>query len=141
MTEKRKILGKDLRLVFDEEGADLTVSPRGDLATTIYEDNLGQAMVNRLRTRIGELRELGHGQLGSRLYSFVGEPNNLSTREQVKTVVRDALAQEARIREVVRVEVKPNKEQRDRLDIEVAVIPIGEQAPLNIVMPFYLELA
>ena len=141
MVEKKKLLGKDLRLVFDEEGADLTISPRGDLATTLYEDNLGQAMVNRLRTRIGELKELGHGQLGSRLYAFIGEPNNPSTREQVKSVVREALAQEPRVREVIRVDVKPNKEQRDRLDIEVAVIPIGEQAPLNIVMPFYLEVA
>ena len=141
MSEKKRLLGRDLKLIGDDEGADLAVSPTGDLATVSYEINLGQAMLNRLRTRIGELRDLGHETLGSRLFEFVGEPNNPATRDKVKAVVKQALSREPRIREVTRVEVNQNSEERNRVDIEVSVIPIGMQVPLNIVMPFYLEVA
>src|SRR5712691_8258327 len=130
MNEKRNLLGTDLRLVSDGEGgADLSVSPSGDLATVSHEDNLGQAIQNRLRTRIGELSELGHETLGSRLYTFVGEPNNAAIRDRIRVVVEQTLRQEPRLREVTRVEVTTNRERRDRLDIEVFVIPIGTQVP------------
>lgn len=141
MSEKRRLLGRDLRLTADEEGADLVLSTTGDLATVFYEENLGQAMLNKLRTRIGELTELGHSRLGSRLYQFIGEPNNPETRDQIKSIVKEALSQDSRIREITRVEVKPSKEERDRVDIEISVVPIGSQVALNLVMPCYLEVA
>lgn len=141
MNEKKRLLGRDLRLTADEEGADLAISPTGDLATVYHEENLGQAMLNKLRTRTGELTELGHSRLGSRLFQFIGEPNNLETRDQIKGVVREALSQDSRIREITRVDVKPNKDERDRVDIEISVVPIGSQVPLNFVMPYYLEVA
>jgi len=141
MSEKKRVLGTDLRLRESEQGADLALASSGDLATISHEYNLGQAILTRLRIRKGELRELGHSRLGSRLYDFVGEPNNEATREQIKTAVRETLLEEPRIRQIVRVEVTQNKDERDRVDLDVSIIPIGQETSLNIVMPFYLEVA
>src|SRR5215831_854887 len=141
MSERKRVLGTDLRLRESEQGADLALASSGDLATISHEYNLGQAILTRLRIRKGELRELGHSRLGSRLYDFVGEPNNEATREQIKTAVRETLLEEPRIRQIVRVEVTQNKDERDRVDLDVSIIPIGQETSLNIVMPFYLEVA
>jgi phage baseplate assembly protein W len=141
MSERKKVLGTDLRLKESEQGADLAIGSNGDLATVSYEYNLGQAILTRLRIRRGELRDLGHSRLGSRLYDFVGEPNNAATRERIRTGVRETLLEEPRIRQIVNVEVRPNKEERDRVDVDISIIPIGQETPLNIVMPFYLEVA
>jgi phage baseplate assembly protein W len=141
MSERKRILGTDLRLRESEQGADLAVASNGDLATVSREYNLGQAILTRLRIRRGELRDLGHNRLGSRLYDFVGEPNNEATRELIKTAVRETLLDEPRISQIVKVEVKQSKEERDRVDVDISIIPIGQETPLNIVMPFYLEVA
>ncbi|OLD04399.1 MAG: hypothetical protein AUJ07_03980 [Crenarchaeota archaeon 13_1_40CM_3_53_5] len=141
MNGNRRILGADLRLIDDEEGADLELSPTGDLETVSSEFNLGQAILSRFRTRKGELRELGHEAFGSRLYELVGQPNNQQTREQVKAIVKEALLEEPRVKEIVRIEVRPDKLQKDRVNVNVSVIPIGQEVALNIVMPFYLEVA
>ena len=141
MSEKKRILGTDLRLREGNQGADLAVSPNGDLATVSHEYNLGQAILTRLRIRRGELSDLGHAKLGSRLQDFVGQPNNIATRERIKTAVREVLLEEPRVKQIVRIEVKPSKENRDRLDVELTVVAIDMETPLNIVMPFYLEVA
>jgi phage baseplate assembly protein W len=141
MSERKRILGTDLRLKESEQGADLALASNGDLSTVSHEYNLGQAILTRLRIRRGELRDLGHSRLGSRLYDFIGEPNNEATREQIKTVVRETLLEEPRVSRIVNIEVKQSKEERDRIDLEISIIPIGQETPLNIVMPFYLEVA
>ena len=141
MSEKRRVLGTDLRITDDGTGADLIVSQTGDLATVSHEYNLGQAILSRLRTRVGELRELGHNSLGTRLYEFLGEPNNLATRERIKLCVREALLEEPRVKEISKIEVSANTKERDRVEIDISVVAIGDETPLNIVMPFYLEVA
>lgn len=138
---ENKILGNDLRLELVEEGTDIVVSPTGDLAIVSQDANLGQAILTRLKTRIGELEELGHPTLGSRLYEFVGEPNNPSTRDQIRSVIIDALAEESRVSKIIRVEVEPDDKMLDRLNILVSLIPIASEVPLNMVIPFYLEVA
>lgn len=141
MSETRRVLGRDLRLEIVEEGTDLSLTPTGDLATAVHETNLGQAIVTRLRTRVGELEELGHPTLGSRLYEFVGEPNNPSTREEMKSVITDCLSEEPRIRRIVRVEVNAGEKMSDRVDVDISIVPVGSEVPLNMVIPFYLEVA
>lgn len=141
MSQRKRVLGTDLRLRESEQGADLALASTGDLATISQEYNLGQAILTRLRIRRGELRDLGHNRLGSRLYDFVGEPNNEATRELIKTAVRETLLEESRISKILKIEVKQNKEERDRVDLDISIIPIGQESPLNIVMPFYLEVA
>lgn len=141
MSEDHPLLGSDLRLVDSETGADLRLSPGGDLDLVDGELNLGQAIVHRIRTRRGELSDVGHGRYGSRLYDLIGEPNNETTRERVRVIVREALAHEPRIKETLRLSVTPSSERADAVEIEISVLSIESEAPLNIVIPFYLEVA
>lgn len=137
----KELLGRDLKLVDEELGSELAISPSGDLETVGEELNLGQAIIHRLRVRRGELSELGHPRYGSRLYELVGEPNNERTRELAKLYTRECVVQDPRIKEIVNITVEVPKDDPDRFDINISVLPIGSSTVLNIVFPFYLEVA
>ena len=152
MSENKKILGSDLKLIDLEYGCDLALTERkrteigkekqfGDLETIECELNLGQAILSRLRTRKGELLELGYPDYGSRLCELIGRPNNERTRELVKSITRNTLLQEARIKEITDISIRTFKDDLSRIDIDITVIPIESNIPLNIVYPFHLEVA
>ena len=140
----KELLGKDLKLVDDLVdkvlGSDLSISTSGDLDTVSEELNLGQAIVNRIRTKQGELSELGHSLYGSHLYELIGEPNNERTRELAKLYVRDCVSRDPRVREIFSISVTVPKDEPNRINLEISVIPIGSTNVLNIVFPFYLEV-
>ena len=140
MAEKKNAIGKDLRLTFDVLGADLTVTPRGDLDTVVEEDDLAQAIIARLSTDEGELYDIGHADYGSRLHEVIGEINNEATRERIKALVRDCLAQEPRIREIISINVQTFPHDPHRVDIEITVLPIASSVYLTVVYPFRLEV-
>jgi phage baseplate assembly protein W len=141
MSEEKPVLGKDLMLTETEFGVDLSISSTGDLSAVSDELNLGQAIVHRLRTTLGELFDIGHSGYGSSLYDLIGEPNNQATRDRARAIVRQTLQQEPRIKQIVSISVEPRLERSDVVDIEVMVIAIETSVPLNIVFPFYLEVA
>ena len=134
-----KLLGRDIKLTDKDIGRDIEINNSGDIETVSGVFNLGQAITNRLMTRKGELSELGHANYGSRLYELIGEPNNERTRDLVKMYVKECLSQEPRIKEIVKVVVSPVG--NNRIDISISVIPIESKVVLNIVFPFYLEVA
>jgi phage baseplate assembly protein W len=141
LPEKRE-LGKDLKLQFDELGIELGVdlaAAKGDFETVSDEQNLVQAIIHRLTTEEGELYDIGHADYGSRLHEVVGEPNNARTREMLKNLVNDCLAEEPRILDVTDIKVTPNPYDLNRLDIEITVLPVGKSTLLNVVYPFSLE--
>lgn len=141
----KELLGKDLKLVddlFDKTlGSDLTISPSGDLETVSEEYNLGQAIIHRLKTRQGELTDIGHSLYGSHLYELIGEPNNERTRELVRLYALESVNRDPRVEEVVGISVKALKDDPHRIDINISVKAIGLTSILNIVFPFYLEVA
>jgi phage baseplate assembly protein W len=141
MSERKRVLGVDLKLKDEEMGVDLAISPTGDLQTVSEEMNVGQAVISRIRTRKGELLDLGHRQFGSRLYELVGEPNNEATRELVRNIAKETLSADPRIREIRRIDVKPSRFDPHRVDLEITVLAIRSETPINIVYPFYLEVA
>ena len=69
-------------------------------------DALEQALVNRLKTRKGELAPLGHPDYGSRHHELIGEPNVERTRNLIKLYVLQALRDEPRIEQVLKVDVR-----------------------------------
>ena len=140
MSERREIVGKDLKLRFDELGADLTVTSEGDLDTVSDEDNLAQAIIARLTTGEGELHDVGHADYGSRLQELIGEVNNETTRERIKAVVLDCLTQEPRIKEVTSINVRTDPYNPNRVDIEITVLPMGSSTFITLVYPFRLEV-
>lgn len=143
-------LGRDLRLDYALrmgffEDADLSPARvRGDRDLQLHDgvDNLTQALANRLKTRQGELASLGHPEYGSRHHELLGEPNVDRTRHLIKLHVLRALRHEARIERVLSVTVSPeHNPPRDTVQIALSLRVKGEPDPLNLVVPFSLEVS
>lgn len=115
------------RLTSDREIVDLGATLGGDLATRTGLANLAQAIVNRLLTRQGELTELGHPDYGSRLHELVGELNNRRARILAEMYIREALAQEGRVAEVISVtSTLPTRDlDRNVMELNIKVRPVG----------------
>ncbi len=146
------LMGRDLGLVFRQSGgffedADLLAARRAggapgstDLATVGGVENFTQAVANRLKTRKGELRALGHPDYGSRHHELIGEPNVDRTRNLIKLYVLQALRREPRIDKVLSVAVRAeHKPPRDVVRIELELVPARSASPINLVVPFSLE--
>jgi phage baseplate assembly protein W len=116
-----------------------TAAARRDLAVVSGLDTLTQAIANRLKTRRGELADLGHPEYGSRHHELMGEPNVERTRNLIKLYVLQALRREPRITRVVSAKVTAeHSPPRDTVRIELAVEVVDEETPLNLVVPFSL---
>ena len=144
--------GTDLRLLRNLErrkssrdpGSDLATTKRSetgqkDLGTLTGNDNLIQALLLRFLTPVGELAALGHANYGSRLFELIGELNSETNRNRAKLFVLEALAAEPRVKEVRAVRVTQNHSERSRMDIDVSLLPIDGDTPLNLVFPFFLN--
>lgn len=129
------------QLISDREGVSLITSPGGDLQTTSGRANLTQAIINRLFTRKGELTKLGHPNYGSRLHLLIGELNNLRARGLAEIYIRECLAQESRIAEIVQITFAALSRGFDRnlLEITITVKPVGENVNLTFTIPINLE--
>lgn len=152
MADRLDLMGIDLNLDYAFGGgffedADLaSAANKGsakrerDLSTVNRVGAIEQAIVNRLKTRRGELAALGHPDYGSRHHELMGEPNTEPTRNLIKFHVLSALRQEPRIEKVLTLEVRPDREPpRDMVRIEATVKLIGAPTALNLVVPFSLE--
>ena len=149
-----KRLGTDLDLSYAGpagyfEDADLTTvragdrAPRrADLAVVRDVDEAEQLLANRLKTQRGELAPLGHPDYGSRHHELIGEPNTERTRNLIKLYVLDALGREPRVEKVLGVKVyAPHDPPRDQVRIELDVLLIEQDTPLNFVVPFSLGVS
>jgi phage baseplate assembly protein W len=145
--------GRDLELRYALSGgffedADLESAPNRDrssmpldLSVATGIDNLTQAIANRLKTRKGELAALGHPDYGSRHHELIGEPNVDRTRNLIKLYVLQALRDEPRIVKVLSATVKAEHDPpRDTVRIELSVLVVDRPTPLNLVLPFWLEI-
>ncbi len=145
MTEK--LLGTDLKFILESGpeysglGLDLLVSKKGDLQTVSGRENLGQAILHRMMTRQGELADIGHPDYGSRLHELIGEPNNESTRDLVRLYIKECISQEPRVQDIVSLLVNVHKDNPHVVLVDLTVLPIKSNVPMNVVFPFYLEVA
>jgi phage baseplate assembly protein W len=139
MANQQEQLGRDLKLRFDQTGADLVAAFEGDFDTVADEDNLAQAIIARLATDEGELYDIGHADYGSRLHDVIGEVNNATTRQRIKAKVEECLVQETRIKQVANINVVPDPDDPHAVDIEIAIVPIKGGDYLTVSFPFRLE--
>lgn len=141
-----ELYGTDLKLLMETRadymglGADLLVNRKGDLQTVSGRENLGQAILHRLLTRRGELGDIGHPDYGSRLHDLIGEPNNERTRELVRLYVKECISQEPRVQDITSLTVSVQKGNPHAVLLDLTVLPIKSNVPMNIVIPFYLEV-
>jgi phage baseplate assembly protein W len=134
-------LGRDIKIFERDPGYDLGLSPTGDLETIGEEYNLAQAIIMRLNTMQGELRDLGHSSYGSRLSELIGEPNNERTRELARIYALESVTRDPRVEEVVGISAEMFSDDPRRININMSVRAKGLTTILNIVFPFYLEVA
>jgi phage baseplate assembly protein W len=144
MAEEDARHGTDLllKMTRDWQGlvlTDLAGTRTGDLELISGKANLIQAIRIRLATRQGELAEIGHPEYGSRLDTVIGEPNTEDTHRIIESLVRDALAQEPRIGEILSVEATADKLHKDCVNITVHLRTAEGREELRITYPFYLE--
>lgn len=127
------------QLLSDREAVDLIANGGGDLETVSGRANLAQAIINRLFTRKGELARLGHPNYGSRLHQLVGELNANRARGRAEIYIRECLAQEPRIAEIVEIAfAAPGRgEDRSTLLVQIVVRPVAGE-PLTLVAPIQL---
>jgi len=145
-------LGTDLALDFAGtrgwwEDADLV--PAREPGRTIVPVDLGatsgvqsavQFLVDRLKTQQGELTNLGHPEYGSRHHELIGQPNVDRTRNLIKIYVLEALRNEPRIEKVLSANVyATTSPPRDTVAIDLTVLLMEEDNPVNFVVPFSLE--
>lgn len=143
--------GTDLRLLQDlarqssgDPGHDLAIRQRpetgaNDLETLSGIDNFKQALLLRFLTPKGELAVLGHPDYGCRLSELIGELNNETNRNRAKLYVLEALGAEPRVNKVLSVQVTQNRAERTRMDIDIRLLALDSDTPLNLVFPFFLE--
>lgn len=143
-------MGTDLRLLFGQRGgffedADLDAARTQfsgfdtDLLAVDGLDTLTQAIANRLKTRQGELADLGHPTYGSRHHELLGEPNVQRTRDLIKLYVLQALRDEPRLKRVVKVDVAAeHSPPRETVRIDLTVEVIDSPVQLNLAVPFSL---
>jgi phage baseplate assembly protein W len=147
-----ELWGRDLRLLSNlksqndrSRGSDLSTIQRSeagrgnDLEVLEGLDNLEQALMLRFLTPVGEMAILGHPNHGSRLFELIGERNIEANRNKAKIFVLQALGDEPRVKEVKSVKVTQNRADPTRMDIDIWLVPIDSQKPLNLVFPFFLE--
>jgi phage baseplate assembly protein W len=151
--------GTDLRLLRNldkqnlrSEGSDLFTTvrrppapgddlqhPAKDLERLAALDNLKQALLLRFLTRVGELAPLGHPTYGSRLFDLIGDLNNESNRNLAKLYVIQTLSAEPRVKQIRSVKVTPDKSERTQINIDVSLVTIDQDNPLNLVFSFSLQ--
>jgi phage baseplate assembly protein W len=146
MTMDEELYGSDIKLKVEAGpeyyglGVDLKVDKAGDLQVVSGRENLGQALMQRLMTRKGELSDLGHPEYGSRLHDLVGRPNNQATRDLVRLYAKECVMQEPRVRDIVDIKVSPVSGDPYAVILDITVVPIKSTIPMNLVFPYYLEV-
>ena len=126
-------LGRDVAL---NGRADIFINSKNDLAQIRYDPNLTQAIIDRLKTQIGE--NTLHINYGSRLYELVGaSPDSLSL-PTARMHVREALLQEPRIEEIIEITANWRDNNKDSIEVGITVKPITDLANLNLIYELFI---
>ncbi len=138
-TDLRVLLGPPAMAASDSSSIDLRLgagtadrSLEGPM-TISGRHNLGQAVVLRLLTPKGSLRNLGHANYGSRLHELIGELKSEAARALCKAFVLEAIAQEPRVEDAVTAfsfEIESEGVSEFRFSVEVQ--PIDGSDPVAI---------
>lgn len=119
-----------------EAPSDLDITPGGDIQLVSGIDNLKQAMINRIRTRQGEL--MLHLTYGSILFLVYGKPNTDMSRRLIENYVLSALIGDPRIGMINTISCTEHPSNKNEAVLHLNVTPINQYVPLNLVYPFRL---
>lgn len=136
ITNPKENLGRDVRMSKDGE---LVLTSGNDFSLMIFEENLKMAILNRLKTAVGEL-EL-HPNYGSTIKNEFGSAFTDTLQDRLTLSVRTCLLQEPRISsinditiELLTNDITPNK----TLSISITITTISSIEPLNLVYELFV---
>lgn len=123
-------LGNDIALI----NGDIAFSANQDFEIIKNNDNLKQAVYNRIATFKGELF---NKEYGSEVYKCLGEKwtNELNTR--LTGFIFEALNQEPRVKEITDIEFKYDDIKKE-VTVKLSFLPINENVELNLVFPLFI---
>ncbi len=125
------------QLSSDRNCVDFMVT-EGDLALVSGHKNLVQAILNRLYSYLGELKD--KPDYGSRLYQLIGGVNDRQAQLKAALYIRESLAAESRIKEVGDITIEKNEAGgANLLQLRVIIVPQGDEVALEIALPLNLE--
>jgi phage baseplate assembly protein W len=128
-------LKTDLGMVVDEKGIADLVWSGGDIPTVTGKENLCQALALRLVSSRGELGALGHARYGSLVKDLIGEPLDRANLELLRRYVRQAIKEEPRVEETLRVVVQPRAGEPGVVSVDVTVRAVtGEEVTLELAL-------
>lgn len=123
-----------LDIEITEFGTDIkntwTFTDQGDLELVTNDDNILQAILNRLNTRLDEL-DLYYDEYGSLLQNLLGYPSNEETLEFIRIEIETSLQNEPRLTDF---EVTVTKQDKDKINIDLAIWYNGEELEYNLVI-------
>ena len=125
-------LGKDIRM----EDGDITFANTQDFAISSFENNLFQAIYNRLSTNKPEYSNI---EYGSELYNTFGQAQDDLTLNRIRGIVFETLMQEPRILSVDDINVRYDVETLNKVLVDLTITPINSKVPLNLIFPFFTE--
>lgn len=71
----------------------------GDLELVKYDENIGQAVINRLSCLLNSL-DIFYDEYGSLIHDYLGEKNVKSTREYIRLEIEKRLLRDPRLKNV-----------------------------------------
>lgn len=125
------VLGKDIKLISN----DITFSNNQDFQIITGDQNLAQAIKNRLSTVMGEY--VLTDDYGSKINRISGYPAAGYVESAVQGYLTEALNMESRIRdyEINDIVFKPDI---NKVTIDIDITPITQNQPFNFVYPLYV---
>jgi len=106
-----------------------------DLETIAGRRNLAQALLLRLLTPRGSLRDLGHAAYGSRLHELIGQHKTEATRNLCRAHILDVIAQEQRVENTAtEITFDPAAETLSSFNVIIAVQPVSGGDPVRLTL-------
>jgi phage baseplate assembly protein W len=130
------MLGKDIEI---DDDYDIIFTSNNDFKTNNYQQNLLQAIKNRLQTPMGFFER--YPLYGSNLHTVLGLPRIDSTLIYARSMVYNCLLQEPRIKRIVSISCQfvDINLQKDALRINIMVESIIDTSPItNLVYDYFL---
>lgn len=112
-------------------------APDGTFGGVSGVDAVVQSLRHILLTQPGE--RVGRPTYGAGLQRFLFQPNNVGTRALLQAAVIDAIRRDEPRASLQAVTVEGVPAEPTRIDIRVNFTLIGQNVPMNLVFPFYLD--
>lgn len=128
-----KIWGTDVLL----QDGDIVPTSTKDISIISNIDNVKQAVVDRLKTEVGELAY--DDIYGLDLELLIGRKHTVEREELLRLSIINALRQEPRIKSISKVQVVSDKSKRDIIYVDIVIVPVQSQGTvsLNLIYPYW----